>query len=77
MEIKNLTTTRIRTTWKLDLLVTGLVVPLGPLMQGILETQGLIVTGHLEHGLVKVTPSVLCFCFHVQFEVFCLFGVKM
>jgi hypothetical protein len=26
-------------------------------MQGLLETQGLTVTGHLEHGQVKVTPS--------------------
>ncbi len=41
----------------MDLLVTGLVVLLGPLMQGLLETQGLTVTGHLEHGLVKVTPG--------------------
>jgi hypothetical protein len=41
----------------LEPLVTGLVVPLGPLMQGLLETQGLTVTGHLEDGLVKVTPQ--------------------
>ncbi len=48
--------TLVQGQWKLEPLVTGLVVPLGPLMQGLLETQGLTVTGHLEHGLVKVTP---------------------
>ncbi len=45
------------TTWKLEPLVTGLVVPLGPLLQGILETPGLTVGGHLVHGQVKVVPS--------------------
>ncbi len=38
--------------------VTGLVVPLGPLMQGLLETLGLTVAGHLVHGQVKVVPLV-------------------
>ena len=47
-----------RTTWTLEPLVTGLVEPLGPLMQGLLETPGLTVTGHLEHGLVKVAPPI-------------------
>ncbi len=42
---------------ELDPLVTGLVVPLGPLMQGILETPGLTVAGNLEHGRVKVVPN--------------------
>jgi hypothetical protein len=27
-------------------------------MQGLLETQGLTVAGHLVHGQVKVVPSV-------------------
>jgi hypothetical protein len=45
-----------RTTWTLEPLVTGLVVPLGPLMQGLLETPGLTVAGHLVHGQVKVVP---------------------
>ncbi len=46
-----------RTTWTLEPLVTGLVVPLGPLMQGLFETPGLTVAGHLVHGQVKVVPS--------------------
>ena len=37
-------------------LVTGLVEPLGPLMQGLLETPGLTVAGHLVHGQVKEAP---------------------
>jgi hypothetical protein len=45
-----------RTTWTLEPLVTGLVVPLGPLMQGLLETPGITVAGHLVHGQVKVVP---------------------
>ncbi len=48
-----------RTTWTLEPLVTGLVVPLGPLMQGLLETPGLTVAGHLVHGQVKVVPLSL------------------
>jgi len=40
----------------LGTLVTGLVVPLGPLKQGILETPGHTVTGHLVHGQVKEAP---------------------
>jgi hypothetical protein len=40
-----------------DSLVTGVVVPLGPLMQGLLETPGLTIAGHLEHGRVKVVPK--------------------
>jgi hypothetical protein len=46
-------------TCELDLLVTGLLVPLGPLMQGILETLGLTVAGHLVQGQVKVVPKLL------------------
>ena len=42
-----------RTTWTLEPLVTGLVDHLGPLMQGLLETPGLTVAGHLVHGQVK------------------------
>ena len=38
-------------------LVTGLVEPLGPLMQGLLETPGLTVAGHLVHGQVKEAPE--------------------
>ena len=49
-----------RSTCELGPLVTGLVVPLGQLMQGILKTQGLTVAGNLEHGRVKVVPSFLC-----------------
>ena len=45
-----------RTTWTLEPLVTGLVVLLGPQMQGLLETPGLTVAGHLVHGQVKVVP---------------------
>ncbi len=45
-----------RSTCELGTVVTGLVVPLGPLMQGILETPGLTVAGHLGHGRVKVVP---------------------
>jgi hypothetical protein len=45
-----------RTTWTLEPLVTGLVEPLGPLMQGLLETPGLTVAGHLVHGQVKEAP---------------------
>ena len=45
-----------RTTWTLEPLVTGLAVPLAPLMQGLLETPGLTVAGHLVHGQVKVVP---------------------
>jgi len=45
-----------RSTCELDPLVTGLVVPLGPLMQGLLETPGHTVAGHLVHGQVKVVP---------------------
>jgi len=45
-----------RTTCELGPLVSGLVVPLGPLMQEILETPGLTVAGNLEHGRVKVVP---------------------
>ena len=37
-------------------LVTGLVEPLGPLMQGLLETPGLTVAGHLGHGQVNEAP---------------------
>jgi hypothetical protein len=40
----------------LEPLVTGLIVPLGPLMQGLLETPGHTVAGHLVHGQVKVVP---------------------
>jgi hypothetical protein len=29
---------------------------LGPLMQGLLETPGLTVAGHLVHGQVKEAP---------------------
>ncbi len=39
-------------------LVTGLVEQLGPLMQGLLETPGLTVAGHLVHGQVKEAPIV-------------------
>ena len=46
-----------RSTCELGTLVTGLVVPLGQLMQGILKTQGLTVAGNLEHGRVKVVPN--------------------
>ncbi len=46
-----------RTTWTLEPPVTGLVEPLGPLMQGLLETPGLTVAGHLIHGQVKEAPS--------------------
>ncbi len=45
-----------RTTWTLEPLVTGLVEPLGPLMQGLLETPGLTFAGHLVHGQVKEAP---------------------
>jgi hypothetical protein len=45
-----------RTTWTLEPLVTGLVEPLGPLMQGLLETPGLTVAGQLVHGQVKEAP---------------------
>ena len=48
-----------RSTCELGPLVTGLVVPLGQLMQGILKMQGLTVTGNLEHGRVKVVPAYL------------------
>ncbi len=34
-----------------------IVVPLGPLMHGLLETPGLTVTGHLEHGLLSIAPT--------------------
>jgi hypothetical protein len=37
--------------------VTGLVEPLGPLMQGLLEKPGLTVAGHLVHGQVKEAPD--------------------
>jgi hypothetical protein len=47
-----------RSTCELDPLVSGLVVPLGPLMQGLLETPGLTVAGHLVHGQVKVVPNI-------------------
>ncbi len=43
-------------------LVTGLVVPLGQLMQGILKTQGITVAGNLEHGRVKVVPYAIVAC---------------
>jgi hypothetical protein len=46
-----------RTTWTLEPLVTGLVEPLGPLMQGLLETPGLTVAGHLVNGQVKEAPN--------------------
>jgi hypothetical protein len=36
--------------------VTGLVVPFGPRMHGLLETPGLTFTGHLEHGLLSLAP---------------------
>ncbi len=36
------------------------MVPLGPLKQGILETPGHTVTGHLVHGQVKEAPLGLC-----------------
>ncbi len=39
--------------------MTGLVEPLGPLMQGLLETPGLTVAGHLVHGQVKEAPHFL------------------
>ncbi len=45
-----------RTTWTLEPLVTGIVGPLGPLMQGLLETPGLTVAGHLVHGQVNEAP---------------------
>ncbi len=45
----------------MDPLVTGLVVALGTLMHGLLETPGLIVAGHLEHGLLSIAPFVLMF----------------
>ncbi len=48
-----------RTTWTLEPLVTGLVVPLGPIMQVLLETPGFTVAGHLVHGQVKVVPIIL------------------
>ncbi len=48
-----------RTTCELGPLVSGLVVPLGPLMQGILETPGHTVAGNLAHGRVKVVPLQL------------------
>jgi hypothetical protein len=51
-----------RTTWTLEPLVTGLVEPLGPLMQGLLETPGLTVAGHLVHGQVKEAP---CSVYHM------------
>ncbi len=35
-------------------------------MNGLLETPGLTVAGHLEHGLVKVAPIKLVFIFLVQ-----------
>ncbi len=31
---------------------------LGPLMHGLLETPGITVTGHLEHGLLKIAPFI-------------------
>jgi hypothetical protein len=31
--------------------------PLGPLMQGLLETPGLTVAGHLGHGQVNKAPK--------------------
>ena len=46
-----------RSTCELGTLVTGLVVPLGPLKQGILETPGHTVTGHLVHGQVNEAPN--------------------
>ncbi len=48
-----------RSTCELGTVVTGLVVPLGPLMQGILETPGHTVAGHLGHGRVKVAPVLV------------------
>ncbi len=32
---------------------------MGPLMNGLLETLGLTVAGHLEHGQVKVVPEAV------------------
>ncbi len=56
-------------------LVTGQVEPLGPLMQGLLETPGLTVAGQLVHGQVKEAPlqSTLIFVFsHTVMLACCL-----
>jgi hypothetical protein len=37
-------------------LVAGPVEPLGPLEQGLLETSGVTVAGHLKQGLVSIAP---------------------
>jgi hypothetical protein len=54
----------------LEPLVTGLVEPLGPLMQGLLETPGLTVAGHHVHGQVKEAPvktAVRVWCLYSSF----------
>ena len=61
-----------RSTCELDPLVTGLLVPLGPLMQGILETPGLTVAGHLVHGQVIVAP--ILFMSPVPWAFNCLYS---
>jgi len=39
--------------------VAGLVEPLGLLEQGLLETLGVRVAGHLKQGLVSIAPSLI------------------
>ncbi len=45
-------------------LVAGLVEPLGLLEQGLLETSGVRVAGHLKQGLVSIAPKLL-----IQFPI--------
>jgi hypothetical protein len=39
--------------------VTRLLKPVGPHEQGLLETAGVTVAGHVKHGLLNVAPLIL------------------